>query len=162
MKSNYLKFLGFTLIELMIVITVIFVLSGMSLVAYFRFNDKQEALADARNFMTISRKVQSMSKNLVFPLGCSGLQGYTLESDCSDGSCQSMSAKAVCTSGEYDIFSNEKVLDTDTFDELVSLFFEAGTGKITPSGDYSLMSEDNPYQVVVSIDDNGNINIHEP
>jgi len=44
MKKGGKKYRGFTLIELMIVITIIVILSGMSIAGYSRFTQRQAAM----------------------------------------------------------------------------------------------------------------------
>jgi len=94
---------GFTLIELMVSVTLIVILSGMSLSNYFQFSQRQAVLNDARNLVTELRKVQAMARNLVYPENCIGLQGYEMQS-VGD---QSVSVTAVCSSGSFTVVSGE-------------------------------------------------------
>ena len=164
MKNNTAHSKGFTLIELMVVITIIIILSGLSIAAYFRFSQRQASMNDARNFATELRKVQALAKNLVYPAGCLNLVGYRLVSDCSmSENCKTMSYTATCGNGDYPGATNEPILETAFFTHDVSVLFAAGTGNIDPSavGDYSLTNSSDPYKIVVRTDLNGNIDVKE-
>lgn len=145
---------GFTLIELIVVIAIIIILSGVSLAAYFRFSQRQAMMNDARNFSTMLRRVQAMAKNLVYPSGCSGLSGYRVYS-CLN--CQNVSAEAVCSSGDVTVIDDEQVLAKAVFSEAISVVFTAGSGGVTPAGVFSISNSSDDYTVVVKMDENGNI-----
>lgn len=157
---------GFTLIELIVVIAIIILLSGVSLAAYFRFSQRQAALGDARNFSTELRKIQALAKNLVYPVSCSsGLVGYRLKSDCKDlETCKTMSAWAVCGAVEIPVIVNEPILTKAFFTYDVDISFAAGSGNINPGavGTYDFSNANDPtYTVEVVTDINGNIDVKE-
>ena len=165
MKRN-----GFTLMELLVVITIIIVLSGLGLAAYFRFSQRQAAMNDARNFATTLRRVQAMAKNLVYPETCiSGLGSYSVFADCLtfDENCQEVSATAICKNagGELitvDIITKEKVLSKASFSPPpFNVTFTAGTGSIDPVGEFPITNDNDPYTVVMKTDINGNISAKE-
>ncbi len=152
---------GFTLIELVVVIAIMVVLSGTSIAAYYRFSQKQSALNDARNLATEMKKIQALARNLVYPAGCTNLSSYNLFSDC-NGGCQTMSANAVCGSGLYSALRNDPVLSKGLFQSNINISFGAGTGSISPAiGAYSVTAAGDPYQVEVTTDLNGNIDVKE-
>lgn len=156
---------GFTLIELMVVITIILVLSGISVASYYRFSQRQAAVDDARNFATEMRKVQALAKNLVYPPGCAGLISYNLVADCfgiNNESCKTMSAIARCRNGDIPFINGENVLSKAFFTYDVDVNFEAGTGRIDNFGTYDFSNSKDPaYTVVVTTDSNGNIDVKE-
>jgi len=154
---------AFTLIELIVVIAVIALLSGMSLVTYTQFNVRQSALNDVRNFETELRKVQAMAKNLVYPIydgnRCDGLVKYNVKSDksgasCSD--CQSISAYAVCNSGEILVVNQEKIFSKAYFSDSLNIDIEPGTGSFTKNYVFSL---ENINDMEIKTDENGNISV---
>lgn len=155
---------GFTLIELMVVVGIIIVLSGLALAGYYRFTQKQEADSEARNFVTIMRKVQSMAKNLVYPTGCNNLTGYRVFTECSvynDG-CNKLSYSAVCGGSEVSVVRNEPVLNSAYFASQVNYVLRAVSGTVEPVGTIGLGS-DGPYEINIAVDAAGNFstNVHE-
>lgn len=155
---------GFTLVELMVVVTIIILMAGSSIAAYFRFSQRQAALNDGRNFSTMMRKIQALAKNLVYPASCSELSGYTLEAkggiDCE--SCQVVSAYANCKEGKRYVVTDEKVLSKAFFTNDLSINFKAGSGSIDPYGTFVLSNNvDTANQIVVVTDENGVINVEE-
>jgi prepilin-type N-terminal cleavage/methylation domain-containing protein len=158
------RFDGFTLVELMVVITIIILMAGTAIAAYFRFSQRQAALNDGRNFSTMMRKVQALAKNLVYPSGCTELSGYTLEADgdVNCESCQIVSAYANCLEGKIYVTTDEKVLSKAFFTNDISINFKAGTGSIDPYGTFVLSNNvDTSNQIVVVTDENGVINVEE-
>jgi prepilin-type N-terminal cleavage/methylation domain-containing protein len=156
--------IGFTLIELMVTITIIVILSGISVAGYYRFSQREAALDDARNFVTEMKKVQALAKNLVYPNDCTGLVNYNLVSDCfGKEDCQTMTAYAVCNSQVLPIkvIDKEKVLSKAYFTYDINVDFQAGTGGISPFGTYLMTNTKDPYQVSVVTDSNGNIVVSE-
>lgn len=148
---------GFTLIELVVVIAIIIIFSGMSLAAYFSFSKNQSAVNDARGFVTTLRQVQAMSKNLVYPPGCTGLVGYRVSDNCSgvyDEDCQSLNASALCDGGDFSIFSDKKVFGEAYFSNVIDVIFTVGSGAVTNSQIFPIAEINN---MVVNVDENGNI-----
>ena len=164
MKKILRETYGFTLIELMVTITIIVILSGISVAGYYRFSQRQAAIDDARNFVTEMKKVQALARNLVYPDGCTGLIGYQLVSDCSGlETCKTMTAYAVCTSPvlPVKIIDQEKVLASAYFTVDVNVNFAASSGKIDVPGTYAITNTKDPYQISVVTDSNGNIAVND-
>lgn len=163
-KTVYYPF-GFTLIELIVVIAITIILSGVGLAGYFQFSQRQAAMNDARNFSTMLRRVQAMAKNLVYPSGCIGLVRYNLISvgfGADNLASKQMSATAVCTNDTYSVISSEKVLEKTYFTADVDVDFDAGTGNISPTSAYIFSNSSEPtYVVTVTTDVNGNISIDD-
>ncbi len=164
-----MKHKGFTLMELIVVISIMILLSGMGLAAYFRFSQRQAAMNDARNFATTLRRVQAMAKNMVYPPSCSKeLSGYRVFADCLsyDEYCQVVSATAECkeaggTAISVPVISKEKVLAKASFSTYFNISFAAGTGSIDPIGEFPISNTNDPYTVVMKTDKNGNISTKE-
>jgi type II secretory pathway pseudopilin PulG len=155
---------GFTLMELILVVAIIILLSGISLAAYFTFGERQGAQNDARNLTTMLRRVQGMATNLVYPAGCSELVGYRLYTNCSgyteaDG-CKTVNVSAVCgVGGEISSIANNTVFTDAYFSGGVDVFFTAGTGEVpSPISFASLIG--NMGNLVITIDANGLIDVN--
>lgn len=165
MKKRFVPCRGITIIELLVSITIIILLSGLSLAGYYRFNRRQTQINDARNFVTILRRVQAMAKNLVYPDGCNRLIKYTLRSvaiDCETEECQKVSSSALCDNGSYPVINSEKILTKAFFTSDTIVEFEAGTGKYYGSEIvFSLKYDDESYTIEVKIDQNGIISTSE-
>lgn len=147
---------GFTLIELIVVIAIIMILSGVSLVSYFEFSRQQAAINDVRNFVTVLRRVQAKAKDLVYPTGCSGLAGYRVFTDCPvyDKNCQKVSASAVCGVGGEEVITDEQVLTDAYFSVAIDIVFKAESGGVVSPLTFPLANINN---MEVKIDENGNI-----
>lgn len=152
MKCN-----GFTLIELIVVITIIVILSGMSLAAYFQFTQKQSAQNDVRSFETVLRRVQAMAKNLVYPSDCaSGLVGYRVFADCGrvyGEDCQRVSAVPLCPADGAKVIDSELIFTDAYFSGEVNITFLAGSGSVAEAVVFPIL---NINDLVVSMDENGN------
>ena len=153
-----MKHHGLTLIELIVVIAIIIILSGVSLSAYFQFSQRQAVMNDARNFSTMLRRVQAMAKNLVYPPGCSGLTSYRVYS-CMD--CQYISADANCGVGGGAVIDQEAVLVKTFFSSAVNVTFMAGSGSIDTDVEFPIKTLSDDYTVVVKLEENGNISTYE-
>lgn len=92
MKSE-IRNLGFTIIELLVVMAVIVVFMGLSLAAYAKFNQRQVLQISGQNFKKILRDVQS--------------RAYTSEVDCDICDC---TANTIATlEGWYVDFSTSEI-----------------------------------------------------
>jgi len=68
--------LGFTLIELIVTITIMMLLLGSGIVSYLRFNDRQAVLAAGEELTAILRVAQTRARVGDRPDGCDQLQAY--------------------------------------------------------------------------------------
>lgn len=166
MKKRLVSCRGITIIELLVSITIIILLSGISLAGYFRFNKRQTQINDARNFATVLRRVQAMAKNLVYPQDCATLIKYTLRSDaygCVTETCQKVSSSAVCSNGNYSVITAEKVLTKAFFTNDTNIEFEAGTGKLVNALEvvFPIQYVGDTYKIEVKVDQNGIISTTE-
>lgn len=68
---------GFTLIEVLVVVAIIGLLTGVGIASYNNFNEKQQVQQAAMNFASELRKVQKRTNAGERPDGCTGaLQQY--------------------------------------------------------------------------------------
>jgi len=70
--------LGFTLIEIMVAITILALLFGTGMVAYLKFNDNQTVIVTGQQVQLMLRTAQKKARVGDKPSGCSILQGYQL------------------------------------------------------------------------------------
>jgi prepilin-type N-terminal cleavage/methylation domain-containing protein len=98
--------LGFTLIELMIVTTIIMLITGGGIASFLSFNDKQQVLNSAKELQGYLRTAQTLARVGETPTGCDRLIGYKVVT-ADAGSIKEVSLLAVCSSGDIqrDVFS---------------------------------------------------------
>lgn len=72
------KLPGFSLIELLVVVAIIMVLSGVSLVGYNNFNERQQVVRDAQNLASNLRLAQQWALSGYKPTGWCRVAGQTL------------------------------------------------------------------------------------
>lgn len=89
-----MKKCGFTLIEILVTISIIGILSSIGLASYINFNRQQLVIQSARKILDDMRLAQSLASNNQKPDGCGTLSGYsfsvsgtgyTIKADCSSG-----------------------------------------------------------------------------
>ncbi len=68
--------IGFTLIEMLVTITIMMLMLGGGLVAYINFNQKQTVLSSVKTVQTALRSAQTKAKNGEKPPGCGVLDAY--------------------------------------------------------------------------------------
>jgi len=96
-KYNY----GFTLIEIMVSVIIIFSLTGMLVAGYTRFSSSQAVTQAASTLKTNLRAVRTAAASGVKPAGCdTTLVGYIVKFV--DSSPATYTAQAVCVGGESD------------------------------------------------------------
>ena len=126
---------GFTLIELMITVTLLLVISGGSLSAYLSFNKSQTMESDAREVVAEINKVRSLAANLIYPTGCVSLSGYSIKSD---AAATGLIVTAVCASGDV-VTTAPGLLKSSLFAAPFTvdvLVFAAGSGYLASGTNY--------------------------
>ena len=118
---------AFTIIELIIVITIMIVLAGSALVSVMSFNQNQGTTDDAKTVLTEMRRVYAKATGVFYPNGCTNLTGYTvtIAKDSTD-----MSVTANCAVSQTE--SRAGVLKTSKFRDAVSFTFSVPDGTVTP------------------------------
>jgi type II secretory pathway pseudopilin PulG len=84
---------GFTIIELLIAISVMLLLVGGGMAAFVTFNDKQVILGEARRLQGMLRSAQTKARNGAKPATCTRLDGYRVFLDVGS---QTVREYAVC------------------------------------------------------------------
>lgn len=130
-KFQVLKMRGYTLIELMVTVTIIVLITGGSMAAYLTFNESRQLDIDARAFTTLINKIRSKAIFLEYPSGCTGLNFFSLQSkDNSEGERKIISYFANCNSGSTDPVE-EEVLGSSVFTGAFTINFLPLSGNIS-------------------------------
>lgn len=129
-KSLVHSMRGFTLIELMVTVTIIVLVTGASMAAYLTFNENRQLDNDARAFNTLISKIRSKATFLEYPDGCTGLNNFVLQiEDNTQGIKNKVTYYASCVSGNSENIS-EEILSGSEFTANFSIVFEPSTGNI--------------------------------
>lgn len=115
---------GFTLIELMLVMTIIVVLFGGSITAYLTFNKNQVTKNDARNFVAEIYRVRTLASSMQYPTGCTSLKGVNVLGSAGG---TGITVITQCGSGNYS-GAVIKVLTSSTFTSAIDITFLPGSG----------------------------------
>ncbi len=115
---------GFTLIELMMVVSITLILTGASVTAFLNFNKTQSVNNDARNLAAEVYRVRTLAASLQYPTGCSSLKSYALTSN-SDLSGVIVTAK--CDPADV-AFPEVRLLTSSVFSQPLNLVFLPGSG----------------------------------
>lgn len=89
---------GFTLIEIMVSVTILLSLMGLLIAGYSRFNSSQTVTQAAATLKSNLRAVRTAAASGVKPAGCDTLVGYIVKFV--DSTPATYTAQAVCTVGE--------------------------------------------------------------
>lgn len=129
---------GYTLIELLVTITIVVLLSGTSIAAYLSYNENRLLDTDARNLNSLLNKVRSKARFLEYPSGCTGLVNFTLSTDLdSEGERKILKYVANCTTGTSE-FVSEPVLKSSVFLADFNLVIAPQTGNLEPFTDVDI------------------------
>mgnify|MGYP001584132449 CR=1 FL=1 len=135
------KFFGFTLIELMVVMAMISLMAGGSIAAYLRFNTNQELDNDARQLMTEFSKARSSAATLQYPSGCSGLTGVRVRSIVIGDILNGMETTTLCDSGNV-VGQSIQILKSSVFTLPFDITFLPGSGYLSTGTDQSVTIKD--------------------
>lgn len=69
---------GFTLIELIVVISIMVLMLGTGVISYLQFNDRQALLAATEELTTVLRSAQTRARTGDRPEGCDRLLSYSV------------------------------------------------------------------------------------
>lgn len=125
---------AFTLIELMVTISIILILSGTSVAAYLNFSKSQSMDSDARQVVSELSRIRSLSENLVYPTGCSSLLGYNVKS-VDVGSLRSGIVTTVVCSPASIVGATQKLLSSTYFSAPFDITFMPITGHLQSATD---------------------------
>lgn len=135
MKGLDCRQAGFTLIELLITITIIVLVTGSAIAAYITFNENRQLDVDARTFLSTLNRIRSKSVFLEYPLDCTGLTSFTIESTTgASGLLDSIYTYANCSEG---VRGEEtiRLFEMAVFSGAFSISFLPSTGAISSYAD---------------------------
>lgn len=101
---------GFTLVEMLVSITIMLLMVGGGIAGYIQFNDRQIAVAAGSKLQSYLRLAQTKARSGDVPSGCTQLTKYSVR--LTNGSNQ-IQLYAVCSNGDV-------LVQQDTFDPSVS------------------------------------------
>jgi type II secretory pathway pseudopilin PulG len=96
---------GFTLLELLISVTIMMLLVGLGVASFITFNERQQLTGAAKELQEFFRSAQTRARTGDVPAGCGTFSGYNVQMAIDNPSAQLF---AVCSTG--DILRSEKTL----------------------------------------------------
>lgn len=96
---------GFTLLELLISVTIMMLLVGLGVASFITFNERQQLVGAAKELQEFFRSAQTRSRTGDIPTGCGTFSGYNVQMAIDNPSVQMY---AVCSTGN--VLRSEKTL----------------------------------------------------
>lgn len=93
-KKSILK--GFSLVELLVVFSLMIVLSTMAFVGMRGYTTRQTLVQTTENLVTTLKLARSRAQTQVKPTDCDRLRGYRIRFTCNSVTCSSYRMVAVC------------------------------------------------------------------
>jgi len=136
---------GFTLIELMVVTTLVVMVSSVSIVALARYRDRRVVQIDALALSEHLKKVQVRASAVDVPAGCTGVANYTVNLAGTD-----LTVDISCAVGSVsDVGDLRFSLVNSTFDSPATIVFDSRTVAASPT-DIDICGNGQEYRVSVS------------
>ena len=136
---------GYTLIEIIVVVTILTIIMGGALAAFANFRDKNTALSEALVVADRLRKIQAKASAVELPAGCSGSVNFQVTMVNSD-----LTVKANCAGGVIvDITGLSLSLTNSSYVASYDLIFDSRTGNATPL-DIDVCARNHQYRINVN------------
>jgi len=150
-RDGYLNNFGFTVLELMITVTIMLIIFGGSLSAYFTFTNSQAMDTDARQLISELNRVKSLAANMSYPENCENLMGYRVRGDLNS---QALTITALCGVGGNvtNVISN--LLKSTVFDPGFDITFAPGNGYLSSGSEATIViknTEDEDVEKTISV-----------
>ena len=130
---------AYTLIELLITVTIIVLFSGASISAYLSFNENRQLDIDAKYFISVLNKIRLKAVFLEYPRSCVGFSGISINTSLNaSGKRTILSHKINCSDKIYDGL-DEVVLTSSEFSADFSFDFLPITGNISDMLDKNIV-----------------------
>lgn len=128
--------LGFTLIELIVAITIMMMLLGSGIISYLQFNDRQSVLSAGEELTSLLRVAQTRARVGDRPSGCDQLLAYYVRASFESST---VSLVAECENGTFP--RSEMVLTANTqAAQAINIGFKVLHGGVINPGSISLTS----------------------
>jgi prepilin-type N-terminal cleavage/methylation domain-containing protein len=121
---------GYSLIELMMAVSVIMILSGGALAAFLNFDQRQKMTNDYSNVVTLLKSAYQKSTSGVYPTGCLGLIDYAVTIP-SPSYATGIRVSARCQNDSYHT-DHANILSGSVFVSGVSFAYSASSGVLSP------------------------------
>lgn len=142
--------LGFTLIEMLVTITIMLLLVGGGLASYLQFDQRQGVITAADQVEVLLRSAQKKARVGDKPSGCDTLQGYSVDLTSGNGDIN-LVANCLVGGAPQDItVTTEQLRATVTAASTVSIQFNVLAGGVTGAGTVDIQKNDLRYQLEVT------------
>jgi prepilin-type N-terminal cleavage/methylation domain-containing protein len=136
---------GYTLIEIIIVITILTIMMGGALASFANFRDKNTAQSEALVVADRLRKIQAKASAVELPEGCTGSVNFQVTMTGSD-----LTVKANCSGATViDIEGLGLSLTTSTYLSSYDLIFDSRSGNATPL-DIDICARNHQYRININ------------
>lgn len=129
--------LGFTLIEMLVTITVAMLVIGGGLVAYLSFNERQNIIAASNQLQLVLRTAQTKARIGDRPSSCDHLQSYSVLIRAGSNQLKTL---ANCANGSHDVKTDDMPISV-TARTSVTPEFLVLTGGVSGAGKITLQAE---------------------
>jgi prepilin-type N-terminal cleavage/methylation domain-containing protein len=137
---------GFSLIEMLVAITIMMILVGMGVAAFLTFNDRQTLVQAAKTVQGHMRAAQVKARAGDSPAGCSGLQAYAVRMAVNSNILRLV---AVCENGEV-AYQQHELPTSVAADSAVDIQFFGLHGGVNNPSTVTLGSQSWQYSFFVS------------
>lgn len=150
--------LGFTLIEILVSISIVSLLTGLTIAGYGTFNKKQTVKTAAYQLASNLRLAQQKAISGEKPSGCTGnLQSWQINITANN-----YSQVVVCINPDFSTTINTTVFPTNVTSSTGTITFSAMTGSVTAgAGTYTITGNysGTTYSNTIEITQSGGINV---
>lgn len=144
---------GFTLIEVLVAVSIMIALMSGAIASYRIFVPRQQILQSARNAQQAFLLAQKKARVGEKPSGCNTLQGYTVRGNINS---TLLNVYAVCASGEY-LVTNTSFVGTTRLEQNVNVMLKVLTGGTETGGDVTVIITNTAYRYSFIVHSGGGI-----
>jgi prepilin-type N-terminal cleavage/methylation domain-containing protein len=137
---------GFTLIEMLVSITVMILLVGGGIASYITFNDRQTLATSGRKLETLLRAAQKKARVGDKPAACNTLNSYEVAVAAQSNV---ITLSAICANGPHEP-RTETLNPQITATQTRQIRFQVLHGGVTNAGTISLTNGVDTYEIAVS------------